>query len=99
MVGFLVVFAIISYRCWVQFEQVAGAKWPLGALITVGLGLAFLPLDFLFGRMFHPGLDVVQSTVSTLSFWLTLFICPLATFVFLSGWARSAALRAHTRNP
>ena len=93
--GFLLLFAIISYRCWIQFER-TGAKWLLGVLISVGLGLAFLPLDILFGRMFHPDLGVIQSTVSTLSFWLTMFVCPLGTVVFLSGWARSITLRSRT---
>ena len=64
----------------------------MAVLISVGLGLAFLPLDFLFGRIFHPDLGLIQSTVSTLSFLLTLFICPLGTVVALSGWARSVSL-------
>jgi hypothetical protein len=91
VVGFLLILSIISYYLCVQFERI-GVTWPMAALISVGLGLAFLPVDFLLGRIFHPDLGLIQSTASTLSFWLTLFICPLGTVVVLSGWARNIAL-------
>jgi hypothetical protein len=90
-VGFLLILSIISYWVWFRFEQI-GVKWPSAVLISIGLGLVSLVLDFLFGRIFHPDLGVIQSTVSTLSFWLTMFICPLGTIVVLSGWARNVAL-------
>ena len=89
--GALMIFSVISYRVWLEFERI-GTIWPMAVLISVGLGLASLLLDFLFGRMLHPDLGVIQSTVSTLPFWLTMFICPLGTVIILAGWARHIAL-------
>jgi hypothetical protein len=93
------VLAITSYKSWIALERM-GAKWGEGVLISIGLAvvLAFLPVDILLGRLVHPRFGVIDSTVSTLSFWLTVLICPMYTCCLLSGWARSVVLRGWTHN-
>lgn len=88
-------FTLISYFFWVKVEKLNG-NWPLGVLATIGLALAFLPVDVIFGEIVHPSGDIVKSATSTISFWLTLFICPLTTMAALAGWARSVTLRVCT---
>jgi hypothetical protein len=98
VVGVYGVLGIISYKSWIELER-TGAKGSLTVLISMGLALAFLPIDVLLGRWVHSELSLVDSTVSSLSFWLTLLICPLLTAVFLAGWARSAVLGGRVPTP
>jgi hypothetical protein len=95
--GSFLVLAMISYKTWIEVERSADT-WSSGVLFSIGLGLASLPVDILLGRLFHPHLGLIDSTLSTLSFWLTLFVCPVFTCVLLSGWARSVVLRRGTRD-
>jgi hypothetical protein len=94
--GALLVLVIVSYFFWIELETKAndGRKvWPMGALGTVAIGFVFLLIDFVLGRLIHPELGFIRSTVSNHTFFATVFFCPVCTFACLSGWARSAVLR------
>jgi hypothetical protein len=93
LAGAILFLTLISYRLWIQFER-PNANWRTGVLVSIGLALAFLPVDILVGELVHPMPNVIKSATSTISFWLTLFICPLGTLIFVAGWARSIVLRS-----
>jgi hypothetical protein len=92
--GAILFLTLISYRLWIQFERPV-ANWRTGVLVSIGLGVAFFLIDILIGELVHPNLNVIRSATSTMSFGLTLLVCPLGTLIFVAGWARSIILRSH----
>ena len=93
--GAFLVLVILSYFFWIRLdtEMEGGTKWAMAALGTAAVGFVFLLIDMIGGRLFHPEFGFVRSTVSNPTFIATVSSCPLGTFAFLSGWARSAVLR------
>jgi hypothetical protein len=62
----------------------------VGALSTIGVGVAFLLIDAIFGLYRDPHLSLLQAAPAAgVMFAVTLLVCPAATFICLSGWARS----------
>ena len=91
----LLALSVASVALW-RRERSSTADMLGGAVMSVLAGAVFFAIDVLLGQVFHPELpwlDAATRGSGPFGIVVTILICPMFTFIFLSGAARAQFLK------